>query len=100
MRWRASSQSYDKLILVTLARCSASAIQTKGLNICRAVAYWITAHECRCAAQVGFHGYLVADSWMDYDLLEWFGEYSPSVGDVILGDLNNFSRTYSYRWIG
>jgi len=42
---------------------------------------------------------LVADSSMDYDLLECFGEYSPSVGAVILGDLNNFSKTYSYRWI-
>jgi hypothetical protein len=44
--------------------------------------------------QSGFHGYLVADSSMDYDLLEWFGEYSPSVGAVILDELNNFSRTY------
>jgi hypothetical protein len=42
------------------------------------------------AARSGCRDYFVADGPQGYYLLEWYGGYSPSEGDVILGDLGGF----------
>lgn len=39
------------------------------------------------AARSGCRSYFLADGPMGIYLLEWYGGYSPSVGDVLLGDL-------------
>ncbi|MGJ4888849.1 hypothetical protein ACQR1Y_11675 [Bradyrhizobium sp. HKCCYLRH3099] len=42
------------------------------------------------AARSGCHDYFVADGPQGYYLLEWYGGFSPSEGDVILGELGSY----------
>ncbi|WP_441258995.1 hypothetical protein AB7008_15215 [Bradyrhizobium sp. 521_C7_N1_3] len=42
------------------------------------------------AAQSGCRDYFVADGPTGFYLLEWYGGYSPSAGDIILGDMSGY----------
>jgi hypothetical protein len=42
------------------------------------------------AARSGCHDYFVADGPQGYYLLEWYGGYSPTEGDVVIGDLGGY----------
>lgn len=42
------------------------------------------------AAQAGCRDYFLADGPMGFYLLEWYGGYSPGLGDIILGDLGGY----------
>jgi hypothetical protein len=42
------------------------------------------------AARSGCRSYFLADGPKGYYLLEWYGGHSPSVGDIILGDLGGY----------
>lgn len=38
----------------------------------------------------GCRSYFVADGPKGYYLLEWYGGYDPSVGDIIVGDIGSY----------
>jgi hypothetical protein len=40
--------------------------------------------------QRGCHSYFIADSSRGFYLLEWYGGYDPSKGDVIVGDIASY----------
>jgi len=42
------------------------------------------------AVQSGCHDYFLADGPSGYYLLEWYGGHSPSVGDIIIGDVKGY----------
>lgn len=42
------------------------------------------------AYQSGCRGYFIGDGPSGYFLLEWYGGYDPSVGDVMIGDLAGY----------
>lgn len=51
--------------------------------------------------QQGCQDYFVADGPNGYYLLEWYGGYDPSRGDVIAGDLSTYGmKTVSYPQLG
>jgi hypothetical protein len=38
----------------------------------------------------GCHSYFIADGPMGYYLMEWYGGYDPSKGDIIVGDISSY----------
>ncbi len=46
--------------------------------------------------QSGCRSYFVADGPKGYYLLEWYGGYDPSVGDVIVGDIASYGMKDVY----
>lgn len=53
--------------------------------------YGAAAEQAQVVAyKSGCRSYFVADGPRGYYLLEWFGGYDPSEGDIIEGDLGSF----------
>ena len=46
--------------------------------------------------QSGCHSYFIADGPKGYYLLEWYGGYDPSKGDIIVGDISSYGFTDVY----
>jgi hypothetical protein len=42
--------------------------------------------------------YFIAETWMGYALLEWYGGARPEEGDIIMGDFENLGRNSIYNF--
>lgn len=42
--------------------------------------------------------YFIAESWMGFALLEWYGGPKPTEGDILVGNFESFGKTELYNF--